>query len=342
MQIHCIPKEFYYLAKHKAVAISVQADQRMQKLNLWKTLKEKKVGDEVIGQLLRVSRATLYRWKKRMAEKGPKGLGQTSRRPKHVRSPMWWGTELSEMILALREEYPSWGKDKLAVLLKRKGWKTSSSTVGRVLLDLKRRGLLHEPPRGLVKIKKRRQRRPYAIRKPKDYRIYQPGDLIQVDTMDVRPLEGRVVKHFTARDVISRWDVLEAHHRATAGTAAEFLDTILARMPFPVKAIQVDGGSEYRAGFEEACRSSGVQLFVLPPHSPKLNGRVERAHRTHLEEFYAVIPKNPQIELLNIDLYKWERVYNYIRPHQALDYLTPAEYIQNYHPDITSKKSHMY
>lgn len=342
MRIHCIPKEFYYLAKHKPVSISAAADQRMQKLNLWKTLKKKKVPDQEISGLLRVSRATLYRWRKRMKEKGPKGLEKKSRRPHRVRSPMWWGTDLSEAVLALREEYPGWGKDKLVVLLRRQGWETSSSTVGRILVDLRRRGVLHETPRGLVKVKKRRQRRPYAIRKPKDYTIREPGDLVQVDTLDVRPLDGRMVKHFTARDVISRWDVVEAHQRATARTAAEFLDTILARMPFRVKAIQVDGGSEYRAGFEEACQQLGLKLFVLPPHSPKLNGRVERAHRTHLEEFYAVIPESAQLEKLNIDLYKWERVYNEIRPHQALDYLTPAEYINKYYPDVPSKKSHMY
>lgn len=314
----------------------------MQKLNLWKTLKTKKVTDQEISRLLRVSRATLYRWQKRIKEKGPKGLEEKSRRPHRVRSPLWWGTDLSEAVLEIREAYPGWGKDKIAVLLNRQGRKMSSSTVGRILVDLKRRGVLHEPPRGLVKVKKRRQRRPYAIRKPKEYTIREPGDLVQVDTLDVRPLDGRMVKHFTARDVVSRWDVVEAHQRATARTAAEFLDTILARMPFRVKAIQVDGGSEYRAGFEEACHRLGVKLFVLPPHSPKLNGRVERAHRTHLEEFYAVIPKSAQIEKLNIELYKWERIYNQIRPHQALDYLTPAEYINKYYPDVTSKKSHMY
>jgi hypothetical protein len=119
-------------------------------------------------------------------------------------------------------------------------------------VDQKRRELLQEPPRGLVKLKKRKQRRPYAIRKPKEYAVREPGDLVQVDTLDVRPLDGRVVKHFTARDMVSRWDVVEAHQRATANTATEFLETILSRMPFTVKAIQVDGGSEYRAGFEEA------------------------------------------------------------------------------------------
>jgi putative transposase len=341
MHLISLPRKFIYLAKHKPVSITAAADARMQKMNLWKLLKHKGVGEREISQLLRVSRATLYRWKKRLSDKGPKGLEQKSRRPHRLRTPRW-DTELVEGVLALREEYPSWGKDKLCVLLGRKGWQTCSSTVGRILVDLKRRGVLHEPPRGLVKYKKRHQNRKYAIRKPRDYPVEQPGDLVQVDTLDVHPLDGGAVKHFTARDVVSRWDVLEAHQRATANTASEFLDTLLARMPFKVKAIQVDGGSEYRAGFEEACQRLGLKLFVLPPHSPKLNGRVERAHRTHLEEFYAVIPDSAQLEKLNIALYKWERVYNQIRPHQALDYLTPAEYINKYHPHVTSNESHMY
>ncbi len=59
-------------------------------------------------------------------------------------------------------------------------------------------------------------------------------------------------------------------------------------MPFPVKAIQVDGGSEFEATFEEECQKRGIRLFVLPARSPKLNGAVERAHRTHTKEFYEV------------------------------------------------------
>jgi len=341
MRQHYLPKEFYYIAKHKAIKLSESADARMQKLNIWGVMKAKGISDKECSRLLRISRATLYRWKKRLKQKGPLGLEYKSRRPHRIRRSTW-NTELAEAVLKIREEYPSWGKEKLAILLRREGHQTSASTVGRVLVNLKQRGILHEAPRGLVKVKKRVQRRPYAIRKPRDYTVEQPGDLVQVDTLDVHPLDGGSVKHFTARDFVSRWDVVEAHHRATANTASEFLDSLLARMPFRVKAIQVDGGSEYRAGFEQACQRLNLKLFVLPPHSPKLNGRVERAHRTHLEEFYAVIPDSPQLEKLNIALYKWERVYNHIRPHQALDYLTPAEYIQKYHPDLTSQKSHMY
>ncbi len=61
-------------------------------------------------------------------------------------------------------------------------------------------------------------------------------------------------------------------------------------MPFKIKAIQVDGGSEFMAQFEEACQQRRIRLFVLPPRSPKLNGSVERAQRTHTEEFYESLP----------------------------------------------------
>ena len=49
----------------------------------------------------------------------------------------------------------------------------------------------------------------------------------------------------------------------------------------------VDGGSEFQAELEQACAERWIRLFVLPPHSPKLNGHVERAQRTHKEEFHA-------------------------------------------------------
>ena len=165
------------------------------------------------------------------------------------------------------------------------------------------------------------------MRKPPDYSVSQPGDLVQLDTLDLRPLPGVVIKHFTARDVISRWDVVEAHRRATSLTAADFLDTVLTRMPFPVRAVQVDGGSEFAALFEQACQQRGLRLFVLPPRSPKLNGAVERAQRTHTEEFYEVTPCAWQIEPLNRQLRAWEQVYNTVRPHQALGYLTPEQFL---------------
>jgi transposase InsO family protein len=182
----------------------------------------------------------------------------------------------------------------------------------------------------------------WRIEKPKEYVARVPRDIVQVDTLDVRPLPGAVFKHFSARDMICRWDVLEVHRQATATTARGFLDTLLARSPFSVRAIQVDGGSEFEAAFEEACQERSIRLFVLPPHSPKLNGYVERAHRTHVEEFYEVYDGALDMPLINQALKQWKTVYNTVGLHYAPNRLTPAEYLKHYHPELTPKCSHMY
>jgi transposase InsO family protein len=246
-------------------------------------------------------------------------------------------------VLGLREQYPRWGKAKLVVLLRREGWQTSASTVGRILRRLKARGALREPPRNGVATRKRPFRRPYAVRKPKAYAVEAPGDLVQLDTLEVRPLPGVVLKHFTARDMVSRWDVLRAYRTATANNARAFLDRLLERMPFPVRALQVDGGSEFQASFEQACAERGIRLFVLPPHSPKLNGHVERAQRTHAEEFYDLYMGDLELNSVNAALGEWERVYNTIRPHQSLDQKTPAEYLSQHPSGLAppAKLSHM-
>ena len=238
--------------------------------------------------------------------------------------------ELVVAVRKVREQYLRWGKDKLVVLLHRQGFSCSSSTVGRILKRLKERGILKEPLPNHISAKKSQRQRPYAVRKPKDYVAKAPGDIVEVDTLDVRPLPTVVLKHFTARDIISKWDVLEAHTRASSHTAAVFMDTLLKRMPFPVKVIQVDGGSEFQDAFEEECQRRGIKLFILPPRSPKLNGHVERAQRTHTEEFYELTDTSFELTQLNQALLEWEKVYNTIRPHQALGYLTPEEFLKHY------------
>jgi transposase InsO family protein len=115
------------------------------------------------------------------------------------------------------------------------------------------------------------------------------------------------------------------------------LQEALGRFPFEVKGLQIDGGSEYKGDFEPACQELGLKLFVLPPRSPKLNGRVERSHRTHQEEYYEVTDAEPEIASLRQELAQWEKVYNEVRPHQALGYLTPKEFLEQnglYQPKI--------
>ncbi len=340
MRIVRRPRSFYYASKLGPIQLSAKAHERLRWLKAWQRLRGRGFSAGEAAEILKVPRSTLYRWQQRVEAKGLRGLEDGDRRPMRTRGRTW-SVELVLAVQRVREQYPRWGKDKLVVLLEREGWHTSASTVGRILSYLKRRGALRQPPRPGISARKRRPRRPHAVRKPRSYPVSQPGDLVQVDTLDVRPLPDVRFKQFTARDMVSRWDVVEAHHRATAQNARAFLDTLLERTPFPVRAIQVDGGSEFHADFEQACAEKELPLFVLPPRSPKLNGHVERAQRTHSEEFHDLYLGDLDLKSVNQALQEWERTYNTVRPHQSLDMLTPAEYLRENYPSGPAPPSHL-
>jgi len=72
--------------------------------------------------------------------------------------------------------------------------------VGRILVDLKRRGALHEPlkPAVLRQARRKLRNRPWAVRKPKHWRIEQPGDLAEIDTKEARMRRGVILRHYCA------------------------------------------------------------------------------------------------------------------------------------------------
>ena len=283
-----------------------------------------------------ISRETFYRWGKRYDPSRLETLedNRGTRRPRHVRQPET-PPPLAARIRAWRETYPRWGDRKLAVLLRREGWTISHATIGRVLARLRAKGQLREPPLVRVALHKQRRRarlkRRYAQRMPWGYLAHEPGDLIQLDTTPITLYPGCQRVPFTARDVVSRKDVVAAYKQGNSSAAEHFLCHELPRMGFPIRALQIDGGSEFKAKFERACQALGIALFVLPPRSPRLNGKVERGHRTHQEEFYDLVEVPEDVVLHNTLLRKHEAVYNGLRPHQALGYLTPNEFVARCH-----------
>lgn len=327
MQIIGMPRSILRGGSLSSQDVSAAARSRLQALTVWQ-----ETGDwRLVARIFSVSRATLYRWRQRYRPEALRTLEPRSRRPRRVRQPQTPGPVVAR-IRALRTQYPRWGREKLRVLLAREGLTVSAKTIDRVLARLRHHGQLVEAPWRAISAHTRRRVRPHAQRKPREYAVRHPGALVQLDTLDVRPLPGLTLKQFTARDVVSRWDVLETYCRATAVTATRFLDTLQRRMPFPIHAIQVDGGSEFHAAFEHACAQRGIRLFVLPPRSPKLNGAVERANRTHTEEFYECYAGECDLPTLRAAQRHWEHTYNTIRPHQALNYLTPAEFLTHHGP----------
>jgi putative transposase len=309
--------------------LSPRARQRLQ----WIAHMEQHGPKSLTCRYFGISRPTLDRALKRYNPQHLASLEDRPSRPRRRRQPTWT-PELVAAVQAEREQYPRWGKDKIARLLRNQGWEVSTSMVGRILSDLKRRGVLRLPLRLSLSARKRAAPRPYATRKPKTWSVMEPGDLIQFDTQKQTPEPGITIHHFGARDTVSRWDVVGVYSRATARNGRDFLRQVLERMPFPVKAVQIDGGSEFKAEFEEACAALALPLFVLPPNSPKLNGRVERSH-THEEEFYQCYEGNLTLGELRPALRAWETVYNTVRPHQSLDYATPSSWLQDHQKQKT-------
>ena len=155
------------------------------------------------------------------------------------------------------------------------------------------------------------------------------GQVVQIDTMTVKPHYGFAFKQFTAVDVAGRHLVGELYSRATATCAARFLEQVLSRMPFPVQAIQVDGGGEFCAEFEQACQKRQIPLIVLPPQSPKMNSRVEYVHGTCRREFYECTEMAADLEGARRQWAGWEDTYNRVRPHEGLGLKTPVQYISS-------------
>lgn len=321
-----IPRQRYITRLSKS-QITAGAKQRLA----WMDYYDKTRNGRLTCRHFGISPDTFYHWKRKYLRNNLQSLeiDPKNRRPLRLRIPET-PTVIVERVRFFREQYPRWGKEKLARLLWREGLSVSVSTVGRTITRLKERGLLKEPIPNFISSKKRFIKRSWAVRKPEELKAFVPGDLVQIDTLDVRPVPAVIRKQFTARDVISKWDTVRVYGSASSVRAAAFLDDLVSSSPFPIKGAQIDGGSEFKGEFEKACKQKGIALYVLPPRSPKLNGCVERSNRTHTEEFYEVNDFSFDIKELNEELKAWALVYNTIRPHQGLDYLTPLEYINKW------------
>ena len=213
-----------------------------------------------------------------------------------------WSPALRAEVERLRLDFPMWGKEKLGPILRDQASPSptppsaASSTAWWPRGRVPRVGDLI----GKATRKSQPNKRPHAIRKPKDVSFEKPGDVVQIDTLTVALTPNLAVKHFDAGacpragrrpdpgDVHAKWTVAKPYRHATAQNAADFLDKVTAEMPWPIKAIQIDGGSEFMAEFETACAAKAIPLYVLPPRSPKLNGAVERCNGAWRYEFYSV------------------------------------------------------
>ena len=303
------------------------AAERYRTLRAYRRLRDAGCGEAAALEQLGVGRRTLYRWQAALAAGGQRGLAPKSTRPHRVRGRCWT-TQDVKAVMDMRRRYPFMGKVRIQAMLARKGRAPSVSTVGRILERALAAGAIRPASfcEGRVKPKRRRRFAKWARRWKYGARARAPGELVQIDHMTCSR-DGQTLKEFRALCPVSKFMVARVYSRATAGNARRFLSDVVGALPFPLRSVQVDGGSEFMAGFEDACRELDVPLHVLPPRRPQWNGCVERANRSARTEFRGLYDGPLTVAGVAPDLAGYEFFYNYERPHASLAYRTPNEYL---------------
>jgi transposase len=317
---------------------SKKAYEREKKIKLFDQLIAEGVKQSTAFAALGASRSSIYRWKKRY-KNGLSGLEDSNRAPESVRTACW-SQALENHVLALRRINILYGKYKVHAILKRDyGITASVSTIGRIISKLIKQNKIKPASFYFAnKIVRPRKFNKHSQRWKVGMKAKSPGELVQFDHMSVRLCANYKVKHFQAVDPITKMVVTQAYVRATSAIASDFLAYAQSQLPFPIKSIQVDGGSEFMKDFEQACERSGIPLFVIPPKSPEYNGVVERTNGSSKYEFYASYLGPLNLVAIRSKLRKYVHKFNTYRPHQALQYKTPMQYYQNY----GGQQSHMY
>lgn len=330
MQIRGLHKNIYKLYAYARTQECLDAYRHKyeDKVRQWESLKAENVSDAKCQQFVGVSRATYYRYRQVLRDL-ERGVAPPSKRPKRLNKPRWGEAE-NQLVLKIRRESPTYGKEKIAVIITRDhGLNLSASTLGRILKFLFAKGLIQKSLSAPRPKRKRNFKTSHA--QPltyKDYKQMQLGKRVQIDHMTVTR-NGITCKHFQAWERRSRFIQAQVYSHAKASSAKRFLGELIDKAPFDIKSIQVDGGSEFMAEFEAACQQRAIPLIVLPPSKPTYNGGVERGNRTFKEEFYYRSDLlADSIGAMRYELAKAQNKYNTYRPHKNLGGLTPMEYIQ--------------
>ena len=326
MQIFGLHKNIYKLARYASTQelLDKQTQERRKILGDWEILKARGVPDDEIAKITGISRATYYRRKKAISQYGVIGLRKRTTKPKTFRKSKIPQNTI-DLILAIRLDNPTYGKAKIAVILKRDHKVTlSESSVGRCIAKLVSANKIKRSVTATI-IKRKRKFTSHAKKWQYGMKASKPGEMIQIDHMTVTK-NNITMKHFQAWDPKTKTIVAEVSSSATSNMAAKFLHKVIAGMPFKILSIQVDGGSEFMRHFETECAKLKIPLYVLPPKRPQYNGGVERGNRTFREEFYANDILAESLGEFKFELSKAVRKYNTYRPHFNLKGLAPMEY----------------
>jgi len=136
MQLTAVGKEIWRAARkaeqlEEAGADNPAVQARLQKLRQVEAFRKHRMSWPEIQSLVGISRATYYRWQRRLKEEGLKGLAPKPRRPRHLRQKVCWTPDLLVRIEALRKQHPTWGRWPIWLTLRKQSFQSQSQSQGQ-------------------------------------------------------------------------------------------------------------------------------------------------------------------------------------------------------------------
>lgn len=273
-----------------------------------------------------IPRKTFYYWLnvwKSDPDNFSKNVASTDNTPK--RMPYITDASTVELIVRLRKK-SKFGPVKLKLLLKERGINMSAGGIYKVL---KREGLI-------------RKRKKKIKRKYKKYTAFikSPGERVQVDVAFLPKLFGKSHRQYVyqAIDLHTRITYSRIYPECTPQNTVDFLEHVISFFPFRVNTFQFDHGSEFTYDMlvhvkkdhpvHVYLKQRSINFKFSPVATPRMNGCVERVHRTWREEIQRWHKwKNPN--QMHKDNRKWMKYYNEQRYHFGIGLLTPLQKLKS-------------
>lgn len=260
-----------------------------------------------------ISPQTGYKWLRRWRD--GEALTDRSRRPKD--SPGRLDAAAEAAILEVRDAHPAWGARKIAAVLARAG--QAVAAVSTVHAVLRRHGRI--APREAA-----------ASRDWQRFEEVAANRLWQMDFKGrVRLGDDSVCHPLTVIDDHSRFSVcLAACTDQRTESVQQSLERSFAVYGLP-RAFLVDNGSPWGSSHGPSqwtplrvwLARLGVQVIYARPFHPQTKGKNERFNRTLKEEVLALRSYRNRAHMQQA-FDRWRLVYNFHRPHEALDNNVPA------------------
>jgi len=273
------------------------------------------------------------------SHRDPRSLEPESKAPKNTSNRTRIPREIENLIIKIRDESLNcWGKEKIAVVLKRDyGIKINPNTINKYLHKHKR----IDPKISLKNIKAFEVKKTsedilfkVKFRPPTIIKDYAPGALVEKDMKYVakprQRYDGKRKENFwyqfTEIDSFTRLRTIEVSDEQDTQTAINLHKRAVQRFPFKTACQNTDNGFENNNDFSKELKKEMIFHFYSKAGTPTDNPRVERSHLTDDLEFYNKGNIFNDLEKQREKTKDWEHNYNFKRPHQALAYLTPMEF----------------